>query len=268
MNGEPWLPAWDAELYAENTAHHRAYDQSFLDSTPLRPDHRLVDLGCGTGDFTRMLADRLPGGEVMGIDPQPAFIDDARRRAGPNQRFGVGTGQRLVDALGGESFDGILSRAALHWAPGADQALIARQVFRSIEPGGFFRLDMGGAGNIPRTVALLDSVSMALGGPTAPWCFPDPAWYLEILEATGFEIEAGHVRSVAQRRPFTEESVWGWLESQVFAAYETEMESSSVEPFRRHTRDRLTELRRHDGTFDQTFVRLDVLAFVPAHRGR
>lgn len=261
MTDGTWLPNWDAGLYAANTGHHRAFDDWFLDSTPIRTDLRIVDLGCGAGDFTRVLADRVPAGEVVGVDPQPGFIAEAKSRAADNQRFVVGTGQRLTEALDGERFDGVVSRAALQWVPGADQLEVARQVRDSLVPGGFFRLDMSGAGNIPHVLHLLDSVSADLGGPTAPWCFADAGWYMEILEQAGFDLTDGWVRTVAQRRPFTRDTLWGWLDSQVFTAYEIDLPPDRHHPFRDEVRDRIDELARHDGTFDQTFVRLDVLAW-------
>jgi trans-aconitate 2-methyltransferase len=258
-----WLPEWDAGLYAANTAHHRVFDEGFLADTPLRPDLRIVDLGCGAGDFTRLLADRVPDGEVVGVDPHQGFLDEAARRSRPNQRFVPGTGQDLVAALSGERFDGIVSRAALQWVPCPEQAIVAAQVRSSLVPGGFFRLDMSGAGNIRHVVSLLDGAAEEFAGPTSPWCFPDPGWYMELLEAAGFDLGDGRVRSVAQRRSFDEGSLWRWLESQVFIAYEVEMEPDSRARFRASVRSRLDELRRHDGTFDQTFVRLDVLARAP-----
>lgn len=262
MSDATWLPDWDAALYAANTGHHRAFDDWFLDSTPLRSDLRLVDLGCGAGDFTRVVADRVPDGEVVGVDPQPGFVSEAVSRGAPNQRFVVGTGQRLTEALGGERFDGVVSRAALQWVPTAEQLEVARQVRESLMPGGFFRLDMSGAGNIPHVLKLLDSVSAGMEGPTSPWCFADAGWYMEILEQAGFDLTEGWVRTVAQRRHFTRDSLWGWLESQVFTAYEIDLPPTRHRPFRDEVRDRIGELKRHDGTFDQTFVRLDALAWV------
>ncbi|HSJ29391.1 MAG TPA: methyltransferase domain-containing protein [Acidimicrobiia bacterium] len=263
MTEETWLPDWDAGLYAANTAHHRVFDEGFLADTPLRPDLRIVDLGCGAGDFTRLLADRVPDGEVIGVDPHQGFLDEASTRARSNQRFARGTGQDLVTALGGDRFDGIVSRAALQWVPCAEQPRVAEQVRSSLVPGGFFRLDMSGAGNIRLVLGLLDEVADTLAGPTSPWCFPDPGWYMEILEAAGFDLIGGRVRSVAQRRAFDRDSLWNWLESQVFIAYEADMDTERRAEFREIVRSRLDELRRHDGSFDQTFVRLDVLARAP-----
>lgn len=261
MSDDVWLPEWDAEQYAANTEHHRVFDDTFLADAPLRPDLRLVDLGCGSGDFTRVLADRVPEGMVIGVDPHPGFLVEAEKRAAPNQRFALGTAQGLVEALGGDLFDGVVSRAALQWAPRVDHPRIVEEIRRSLVPGGFFRLDMSGVGNIRRVVTLLDDVSSGLGGPREPWCFAEPDWYLELLEQAGFEV--GFVRAVAQRRAFDRDSLWAWLDSQVFQAYEIDMDPETRPLLRARTRDRLDELRRADGTHDQTFVRLDVLAFAP-----
>lgn len=60
--------------------------------------------------------------------------------------------------------------------------------------------------------------------------------------------------TVAQRRPFDHYSILGWLRSQALQAYGLGPDfDGAVEA-------RLDDLRRSDGSFDQTFVRLDLLA--------
>ncbi len=43
---------FDGTLYAANTAHHRAHDADVLADVPLAPGTDVLDLGCGSGDFT------------------------------------------------------------------------------------------------------------------------------------------------------------------------------------------------------------------------
>src|SRR4051812_23535784 len=93
-----WLPAWDAS-YAANTGHHRAFDAFFLETTPLSPTDRVLDLGCGSGDFPGVIADLVPGGGGVGLDPQPSLLAEARTCAGPNQSFVEAPVQRLADAV-------------------------------------------------------------------------------------------------------------------------------------------------------------------------
>jgi trans-aconitate methyltransferase len=260
----PWLPTWDGAAYAANTGHHRAHDGAFLTGLPARPTDRLLDVGCGSGDFTATLASLVPGGHVVGLDPQPSMLDQARGVAGPNQSFVPGVAQDLVGALAAAGveagFDGVLSRAALQWVPIGDHPAVLAGVHAVLRPGGWFRLEMGGHGNIGPMAAHLDAVAARYGGVRPPWAFPDAGWYLEQLERSGFDHSAGWVRTVAQRRPFDAASLVGWLRTQGFTGYLPSIAPADHDAFRAEVESRLDELRRHDGSFDQTFVRLDVLA--------
>ncbi|KRV49000.1 ubiquinone biosynthesis methyltransferase UbiE [Wenjunlia vitaminophila] len=48
----------------------------------LRPHMRVLDVGCGPGTITVDLAERVPQGEVTGIDNEPAIVEQARDLAG------------------------------------------------------------------------------------------------------------------------------------------------------------------------------------------
>lgn len=263
------LPVWDGASYAANTAHHRAFDGAFLAATPLREGDRILDLGCGSGDLTAHLAEVVgPSGEVVGVDAQPSMLDEARVRAQRNQSFVLASVQGLDDALGPDadaSFDVVISRAVLHWVPVDDQPAVYRSAARLVRPGGHVRVECGGVGNVANTVALLDDVAADLGGPSKPWTFADPAQALEWVEQAGLDATADgcFVRCVGQRRAFDRTSLLGWLHSQVLNAYEAGIDPGRHEAFRAAVDDRVDELRRWDGTFDQTWVRLDLLARRP-----
>jgi trans-aconitate 2-methyltransferase len=47
---------------------------------------KVVDVGCGPGNSTELLAARYPAGEIIGLDNSPAMLEEARRRL-PNVRF-------------------------------------------------------------------------------------------------------------------------------------------------------------------------------------
>ncbi len=90
------LVPWDGEAYAANTGHHRRYDDEFLATLDLRSTDRVLDLGCGSGDFTAKVAALVPDGHVVGLEPQQTMIDIARRRAQPNQSFVLAPAQDLA----------------------------------------------------------------------------------------------------------------------------------------------------------------------------
>src|SRR5262249_1276618 len=53
----------------------------------VRPGLRVIDLGCGTGELTRRLADALPESEVLGIDSSTEMLAKAQAHARPGVVF-------------------------------------------------------------------------------------------------------------------------------------------------------------------------------------
>jgi trans-aconitate methyltransferase len=267
MGQQPWLPSWDGALYAANTDHHRRYDGRFLATVPLEPNDRVLDLGCGAGDLTATVARLVPGGHVVGVDPQPSLLAEARARAGSNQSFVEAPAQRLLEMMADdESFDVIFSQSVLHWVPWADHPAILRQCRQLLRTGGALRIECGGGDNVREIVAFLDTIAYDVAGPSAPqapWTFAHAGAYLDLLLEVGFDVSQGYVHTVAQRRQFDRAGVAGWLASQAVQAYTVDLAPELREPFRAEVEKRVDELRRPDGTYDLTFVRLDLLAFNP-----
>jgi hypothetical protein len=71
------------------------------------------------------------------------------------------------------------------------------------------------------------------------------------------------VRTTAQHRPFDRAAFAGWLTSQCLAAYEAAMPAEQHASFRAAALADLDAFRLPDGSYDQVFVRLDVLATHP-----
>jgi len=257
--------AWNGDLYGRNSAHHRRYDDAFLATLSLRPTDEVLDVGCGTGDFTIKLAARVPQGRVVGLDASPSQITAAAAHARSNVGLLVGRAEDLDGSLGDRRFDAIVSRATLHWLPEARHPELLRGLRRHLKPGGVLRVELGGAGQIAAVRAVIDDVSAALGGPRSPWFFPEPAPYRALLEAAGFDLREGFVRLLEQRRSMpAREDLLGFLRSQVFLAYETALTPAQRTQLRTRVEARADELRRPDGSYDLDFVRLDVLAHAPA----
>ena len=259
-----WLPEWDGAGYAANTSHHRRYDEDFLRSTPLRPDARVLDLGCGPGDFTVRLAERVPAGHVVGLDPQPSMLELARAVARPNQSFVLGTAQRLGELTG--PFDAIVSRAVLHWIPIAEHPAVLAAAAGLLAPGGLLRIEAGGGDNVREPVRWLDEISARHGGPRSPWSFPQAGEYLDLVLAAGFDVREGWVRLAAQRREFDRDAFVGWVTSQALHAYTHTMAEPAAAAFRAEALAGVDRMRHRDGSYDMTWVRLDVRAFRPNSR--
>ena len=161
----------------------------------------------------------------------------------------------------------VLSRAVLHWVPAADVPDVYRSAARLLKPGGWFRVECGGAGNIPKPLALMDDVSARLRRPGVPVELRRPGDRPRL--ARGRRPRRRHrsprpsCAASASAGRFDATTLTGWLDSQVLHAYEAWLPEATHADFRQAVKDRLEELRRADGTFDQTWVRLDLLARRP-----
>jgi trans-aconitate 2-methyltransferase len=93
---------------------------------------QVVDLGCGTGDLTLVLAERWPSARVTGVDSSEAMVAEASRRPAPDQvRF------ELADLAGwtpAAPVDVLFSNAALHWLP--DHPTLLSRLVSLLAPSG------------------------------------------------------------------------------------------------------------------------------------
>ena len=69
------------------------WGRTVLDRIPLRGDETALDAGCGTGRVTRLLAERLPEGRVIGVDGSQAMVDGGARAAGRPRAAGQRSGR-------------------------------------------------------------------------------------------------------------------------------------------------------------------------------
>jgi trans-aconitate 2-methyltransferase len=101
----------------------------------------VVDLGCGPGNLTRLLAERWPGAQVTGIDSSAAMIDEART-SGSAVRFELGDLRDWVAGAAAGSIDVLVSNATLQWVPGHLELLPG--LVDAVAPGGWLAFQVPG----------------------------------------------------------------------------------------------------------------------------
>jgi SAM-dependent methyltransferase len=79
-SAERWGPLWGARPadWARSEEQHVPMYEEALRRVGVRPGHRVLDIGCGTGVFLEVAAAR--GAEPFGIDAAAALVDYARTR--------------------------------------------------------------------------------------------------------------------------------------------------------------------------------------------
>ena len=121
-----------------------------------------VDIGCGPGNSTEVLAARYPQADVRGFDSSADMIDAARRRL-PNLRFEVLDLKIWIEDAGGaapsQPIDVLLANAVLQWVP--DHAALFPALVRKLAPRRMSR--RAGAGQSRRARAESDARNRTRG---------------------------------------------------------------------------------------------------------
>lgn len=73
--------AWAYDPLAMRIVRARTWRPALVDAIAPTPGQRILDLGCGTGSVSLLLKARCPEAEIIGIDPDPAMLLRARRKA-------------------------------------------------------------------------------------------------------------------------------------------------------------------------------------------
>ena len=126
-------PKYDFITKALSLGRDGAWKRHLVANLPEALAPVCVDLACGTGDITRLLAARYPGGRVAGLDLTPSMIEIARAQTPePNVEYIEGTLHELP--LKDASVDIVTGGYALRNAPDLGQAL--DEIHRVLQIGG------------------------------------------------------------------------------------------------------------------------------------
>lgn len=152
---------WDPGQYGR-FANER--NRAFLDLTAridaTSPRH-VVDVGCGPGNLTGLLAERWPGTVVEGVDSSPEMI--AAAADVPGVSFSIAD---AADWRPGNSVDVVVSNAALQWVPHHQQLM--SQWAQALRRDSWLAVQVPGNFDSPshtlmRTLASTDRWAPALG---------------------------------------------------------------------------------------------------------
>lgn len=151
----------------------------------------MVDLGCGPGNLTALLAERWPEAAVTGVDSSAEMIARARRDV-LGVTFEVGDLRDWLRPDRAGSVDVLVSNATLQWLP--DHLDLLPGLVAAVRPGGWLAFQVpGNFGEPSHTLRTELAAEPAYAAHTAGVAVPsshDPAVYLDALTALGCEVDA------------------------------------------------------------------------------
>jgi malonyl-CoA O-methyltransferase len=128
-----------AETYDRHARPQLALAQSVVSMLPEMYPEQILELGCGTGQLTRLLADRFPDVPIDAVDVAEKMVAHSRAvfKRFPQINWLVGDAQTYWS---GDRYPLIVSSSALHWV--SDLRATCENIFNSLAPGGTFALGM------------------------------------------------------------------------------------------------------------------------------
>jgi trans-aconitate 2-methyltransferase len=179
---------WDPDRYLTYADERGRPFVELLARVDATSPARVVDLGCGPGNLTALLAERWPDAEVYGVDSSAEMIAKARA-AHADIGFEVGD---VRDWRPVESVDVLVSNATLQWVP--EHLDLLPGLVAAVRPGGWLAFQVPGNFAEPSHVLRGELAgeepyhahTRGLPTPTSH----DPAVYLDALTSLGCTVDA------------------------------------------------------------------------------
>ena len=191
------MPSWNPGQYLK-FAGERSRPCCDLAAQVYVPDaKRIIDLGCGPGNSTEVVARRWPNAEIIGFDSSAQMIESARNSQ-PGKRWVVGDISQWAAGASSEPaledpFDLVFSNAALQWVP--DHAELLPRLLARLNPGGALAIQVPGnfdspAHELMREIAISPTWYRSFPpGKVREWHVHDLPFYYDVLAPTAERVD-------------------------------------------------------------------------------
>jgi trans-aconitate 2-methyltransferase len=256
------MPTWHPAQYLKFSEERTRPCRDLAARIDLPDLRRIIDLGCGPGNSTEVLAGRWPAAELTGLDSSADMIAKARA-AHPDWHWLTGDVADWAAADLADRYDLVFSNAALQWVP--DHADVFPRLLRRARvlavqvPGNWD----GPAHRSMREVA----EHFTFEREVREWFSHDAAFYYDILAPHGarldlWETEYLHIMDSA-------ESIVEWYKGTGMRPFLDALDSDAARA--RFTAEYLEAIRaayppRPDGKLLFPFRRIFIVAHASAYR--
>ena len=144
---------WNPGQYHRFTDHRLRPALELLSRVPITDASLVYDLGCGSGNVTRIIAERFSDARVVGVDISNEMLATA---AEPPSRI-EWTQADIAEWEPDRAPELIYSNAALHWVD--DHAALFPRLFGFLAPGGFLAVQMPLSYSMPSHVLMRETLA-------------------------------------------------------------------------------------------------------------
>lgn len=140
----PWYDA-----VVRTTIRERTFKQALIEQAAFRPEHRVLDVGCGTGTLAIRIKEQYPNLDIVGLDVDAEILRRASIKA-QRADASVSLLRALSDdlPLAAEGFDRVVSSLLFHHLSWEAKKRTGLELFRILKPGGALHVaDWGPANN-------------------------------------------------------------------------------------------------------------------------
>jgi trans-aconitate 2-methyltransferase len=257
MNESP-RPDWSAAQYLKFEDERTRPSRDLLGRVPLEDPRRVVDIGCGPGNSTELLARRWPKAEVTGVDTSPDMLEKARARL-PGIRFEPADAATWAPA---EPVDVIFANAVFQWLP--EHPAILLRLMEHLVPGGVLAVQMPDNLTEPSHRAMREAAAAMPfrakleGAARAP--LPPVGFYYDLLIGEAGRLDIWHT---AYNHPLAgPEAIVEWVKSTGLKPFLDPLDPAERETFLADYLARIREAYppRKDGKVLLRFPRLFIVA--------
>lgn len=220
----------------------------------------VIDLGCGTGNSTAVLARRWPEAQVTGLDSSPEMIEAARAEC-PDRPWILSAIEEWAPA---QPFDVVYSNAALQWLP--DHGPLVERLFDAVAEKGALAFQVPSA-DFARVRVLIHEIALEgpwaprMGGPLGALTMESPGFYYDHLAPRARAIDVWETEyHHALDGP---DAVVDWIASTGLRPFVAVLDDDEAARFTKLLRERVREeyLPQADGKVLFPFRRTFVIAY-------
>ncbi len=252
---------FDGKKYEKASAHQKEWGAKLISELALRGHECVLDLGCGDGFNTALIAEALPNGEVVGIDASKGMIDTAK----PKEKCNLSFFLMDIDEIAFEDkFDVVYSNATLHWIK--DHHRLLKNVFKALRGGGLLRFNFAADGNcshffkVIRKAMEKEEFFHFFSDFVWPWYMPTIDEYTQLVSQS--ELNAAKIWGENADRYFPDtETMIGWVDQPSLVPFLACVPEFYKADFREYVvGEMIRETKQADGKCFETFRRINLFA--------